>query len=104
MGYLMGVSLALACAVLGIAYWRAGRNKRSAALFVASALLFAALFAYLVLVSVDPPWLDRTVTQPYVRTIALCAALCGWGLLLSVIREEAKWAKRNPKSDQKLTK
>ena len=104
LGYSITTALALACAVLGIAYWRAGRNKRSAALFVASALLFAALFAYLVLVSVDPPWLDRTVTQPYVRTVALVAALCGWGYLLSVVCQEAECAKQRLKSNQKLTK
>ncbi len=104
MGYSMGVSLALACAGVGIAYWRAGRGRWRAAFFVASALLFAVQFAYLVLVSVDPPWLDRTVTQPYLRTVALVAALCGWGYLLSVVCQEAECAKQRLKSNQKLTK
>ncbi len=96
LGYSITTALALACAGLGIAYWCADRNKRQAALFVASALLFAALFAYLVLVSVEPSWLDRTVTQPYVRTIALIAALCGWGVLLLTLHHEAKMNKDGP--------
>lgn len=104
LGYSMGVSLALACASLGIAYWRAGRGRWRTAFFTASALLFAVQFAYLVLVSVEPPWLDRTVTQPYVRTVALLAALGGWGFLLSVVCQEAECAKQRLKSNQKLTK
>ena len=38
MGYSMGVSLALACAGVGIAYWRAGRGRWRAAFFVCGAV------------------------------------------------------------------
>ena len=90
LGYSMAMALALACASVGIAYFRAGRDKLKAALFTASAFLFAAQFAYLVVVSVEPTWLDRTVTQPYVRTVAFLGASCGWGYLYLMLRKEAR--------------
>jgi hypothetical protein len=30
------------------------------------------------------------MTQPYVRTVALVAALAGWGCLLVILRHEAR--------------
>lgn len=90
LGYSMTSALALACAIVGIAYYRAGRDKLKSSLFAASAFLFAILFGHLVLVSIEPPWLDRTITMPAMRTVALAAALAGWGYLILLLRKEAR--------------
>lgn len=89
LGYSLAMALALACVSVGVAYWRAGRDRLKAATFSASAFLFAVLFFYLVLVSVDPPWLDRTIMQPLMRTVTLVAAACGWAHLFLLLRKEA---------------
>ena len=99
LGYSMAAALGLACAGLGIAYWRAGRDRARSALLALCALLFAAMFAYLALVSAAPPWLNRAIAQPYVRTVALLAALCGWSYLLLTLRHEARGAQRQNRGD-----
>ena len=90
LGYSMTMALALACASVGLAYYRAGRDRLKSALFTLSAFFFAILFGYLVLVSIEPPWLDRALMQPAMRTVALVAASCGWGYLILVLRKEAR--------------
>lgn len=90
LGYSMTVALALACTSVGIAYYRAGRDRLKSALFAASAFLFALLFGHLVLVSMEPPWLNRALTMPLMRTVALGAAGCGWGYLYLMLRKEAQ--------------
>ena len=90
LGYSMTMALAIACASVGVAFFRAGRDKLKSALFATSAFLFALLFGYLVVVSVEPPWLNRTIMQPLMRTIALGAASAGWGYLYLMLRKEAR--------------
>lgn len=98
-GYSATMALAIACAFVGFAFFRAGRDKLKSALFAISALLFALLFGYLVLVSVEPPWLNRAIMQPLMRTIALGAAGAGWGYFYLMLRKEARLngTSRNPK-------
>ncbi len=90
LGYSMTMALAIACAGVGVAFFRAGRDKLKSALFALSAFLFALLFGYLVLVSMEPPWLNRTLMQPLMRTVALAAASCGWGYFYLMLRKEAR--------------
>lgn len=90
LGYSMAMALALASVSVGLAYFRAGRDKTKSVMFTLSAFLFAILFGYLVIVSIEPPWLNRAVMQPAMRTVALAAAVCGWAYLLLVLRKEAR--------------
>ena len=90
LGYSMTMALAIACAGVGIAFFRAGRDRFKSGLFAASAFLFAMLFGYLVLVSIELPWLNRNVTQPIMRTVSLGAAGCGWAYLILMLRKEAR--------------
>ena len=88
-GYSMTMALAIACASVGIAYFRAGRDKLKSSLFTASAFLFAILFGYLVLVSIELPWLNRAIMQPIMRTVAIGAAATGWSYFYMILRKEA---------------
>ncbi len=90
LGYSMTMALAIACAGVGVAYLRAGRDKLKSALFALSSFLFALLFGYLVLVSMEPPWLNRALMQPVMRTVAIAGAGCGWGYFYLMLREEAR--------------
>lgn len=89
LGYSMTMALALACCSVGIAYFRAGRDKLKSGLFAASSFFFAVLFGYLVLVSIDLPWLSRTIMQPLMRSVAVAGAGCGWGYFYLMLRKEA---------------
>lgn len=90
LGYSMTMALAIACAGVGVAYFRAGRDKLNSALFALSSFLFALLFGYLVLVSMDLPWLNRALMQPLMRTVAIVGACCGWGYFYLMLRKEAR--------------
>lgn len=90
LGYSMTMALAIACASVGFAFFRAGRDKLKSAMFTMSALLFAILFAYLVIVSIEPPWLSRAIMQPLMRTVAIGAAGCGWAYFYLMLRKEAR--------------
>lgn len=90
LGYSMTMALAIACASVGFAFFRAGRDKLKSLMFTLSAILFAVLFGYLVLVSIEPPWLNRIVMQPLMRTVAIGAASCGWVYFYLMLRKEAK--------------
>lgn len=90
LGYSMTMALAIACASVGFAFFRAGRDKLKSALFTLSATMFAILFGYLVMVSIDPPWLNRTIMQPLIRTVAIGGAGAGWGYFYLMLRKEAR--------------
>ncbi len=89
-GYALSVALAITWASIGIAYLRANRGWRPWLLFVVSMFCFAGLFGYLVLISVELPWLRREVMQPVMRTVALAAALAGWAYTIDTLRREAQ--------------
>lgn len=89
-GYALSVALAITWASIGIAYLRARRGWRPWLLFVVSMFAFAGLFGYLVLISVELPWLRREVMQPVMRTVALLAALAGWAYTIDTLRREAQ--------------
>lgn len=88
LGYSAIVALAITWASIGIAYYNADRGHKTWIVFVISMLLFAIMFSYLVVVSVEPVWLDRTVMQPIMRTVALGAAVTGWLYTSMTLRRE----------------
>lgn len=90
LGYSMTMALAIACTSVGFAYYRAGRDKLRSAMFMASSFFFAMLFGYLVLVSIEPPWLNRAIMQPIMRTVAIAGAGCGWAYFYLILRKEAQ--------------
>jgi len=89
-GYSLATSLALASASVALAYYRAGRDKGKSLSLALSALLFAVLFSYLVLVSMQTGWFDPRIMQPIMRTVAIAASLFGWSFLWFALRKEAK--------------
>lgn len=104
LGYSMTMALAIACASVGFAFFRAGRDKLKSIMFTLSAALFAVLFGYLVLVSIEPPWLNRAVMQPLMRTVAIGAASCGWAYFYLMLRKEARLngtSRRAPRESMK---
>jgi uncharacterized membrane protein (DUF485 family) len=89
-GYTLTMSLAIACTGLGVAMLRAGRNRARAMSFTISAALFALFFAYLIVASAEPPWLDRFIWAPILRTVGFGAAVSGWVHLALVLGKERK--------------
>ena len=60
LGYSMTMALAIACAGVGVAYFRAGRDKLKSALFTLSSFLFALLFEHWLkdLARYDLDWME----------------------------------------------
>lgn len=90
LAYCVLLSFFLAMGSIGIAYWRAGRSKFASFLLATKSFLLALFFGYLALISINPPWLVGSVTQPYVRTAALVAGFLGWGYIYLLLHREAK--------------
>lgn len=94
LGYSLTVVLAIIWASIGLAYYKADRGKRIWGVFVVGVVLYAVLFSYLVLISIEPPWLDRTIMQPAMRTVALGASICISVFTVMVLRKEASKPRR----------
>lgn len=91
LGYSLTVGLAIIWASIALAYYRAeGRGKRQWLFLIASMVQYAILFSYLVLVSIEPPWLNRLVMQPAMRTVAIGAAVTMGLFTAMVLRKEAQ--------------
>ena len=90
LGYSMTVVLAIVWTSIALAYYKADRGKRQWLMLIVSTILYAVLFSYLVLVSIEPPWLNRFVMQPAMRTVALGAAVTLGLFTGMVLKREAK--------------
>ena len=77
-GYLCLLSLALFWASIGFAYIRAGRSRFTWIFFIASMLALALLFGGLVLIAMEPSWMEKNQFAIGQRVMALVAAITGW--------------------------